>query len=81
MKEGIHPNYREVIFKDMSSDFVFKSRSTANTAEKMKWTDGKEYPLIKIEVSSASHPFFTDKAKTVHTTGRVDKFKKKYKMQ
>jgi large subunit ribosomal protein L31 len=81
MKDGIHPNYREVIFKDMSSDFSFKTRSTAASSEKIKWEDGKEYPLIKIEVSSASHPFFTDKAKTIMTAGRVDKFKKKYKMK
>jgi large subunit ribosomal protein L31 len=81
MKDGIHPNYRDVIFKDTSSDFSFKSRSTANSAEKIKWTDGNEYPLIKIEVSSASHPFFTDKAKAINTAGRVDKFKKKYKMK
>lgn len=81
MKQGIHPNYREVIFKDMSSDYSFKSRSTAASAEKVKWTDGKEYPVIKIEISSASHPFFTEKVRTNTTAGRVDKFKKKYKMK
>jgi large subunit ribosomal protein L31 len=81
MKEGIHPQYRDVIFKDISCDYAFKSKSTANSNEKMVWDDGKEYPVIKLEISSASHPFFTDKAKTVITAGRVDKFKKKYKMK
>ncbi|MCE9500600.1 MAG: type B 50S ribosomal protein L31 [Leptospira sp.] len=81
MKEGIHPKYREVIFKDFSSEFTFKSKSTANTNETITWEDGKTYPLIKLEISSASHPFFTGKAKLVDTTGRVDKFKKKYKMK
>lgn len=81
MKEGIHPQYRDVIFKDISCDFSFKSKSTAKSNETMKWEDGKEYPVIKLEISSASHPFFTDKAKTVITAGRVDKFKKKYKMK
>ena len=80
MKEGIHPQYRDVIFKDISCDFSFKSKSTAKSNEKVTWEDGKEYPLIKLEISSASHPFFTDKAKIINTAGRVDKFKKKYKM-
>jgi large subunit ribosomal protein L31 len=81
MKEGIHPKYRDVIFKDISCDYSFKSKSTANSNEKMVWEDGKEYPVIKLEISSASHHFFTDKAKTTIVAGRVDKFKKKYKMK
>ena len=78
MKKGIHPDYREVVFWDTSSDYKFISRSTLHTKETTKWTDGKEYPLIKVEVSSASHPFFTGKKMFVDTAGRVEKFQKKY---
>tara|TARA_B100000683_G_scaffold246246_1_gene257751 strand:+ start:672 stop:1004 length:333 start_codon:yes stop_codon:yes gene_type:complete len=79
MKKGIHPeNYRTVVFKDMSNDYAFLSRSTANTKETIKWEDGNEYPLIKIEVSSKSHPFYTGKAQFVDTAGRIDKFRQKY---
>jgi large subunit ribosomal protein L31 len=78
MKKGIHPEYRDVIFWDTSSDFKFLSRSTLNTKEMIKWTDGKDYPVIKVEVSSASHPFFTGKKMFLDTAGRVEKFQKKY---
>jgi large subunit ribosomal protein L31 len=78
MKKGIHPEYRDVVFWDTSSDFKFMSRSTLNTKEMIKWTDGKEYPVIKVEVSSASHPFFTGKKMFLDTAGRVEKFQKKY---
>ena len=79
MKKGIHPeNYRTVVFKDMSNEYSFLSRSTANTKETIKWEDGNEYPLIKIEVSSKSHPFYTGKAQFVDTAGRIDKFRQKY---
>lgn len=79
MKKGIHPeNYRTVVFKDMSNNYAFLSRSTANTKETIKWEDGNEYPLIKIEVSSKSHPFYTGKAQFVDTAGRIDKFRQKY---
>jgi large subunit ribosomal protein L31 len=78
MKKGIHPEYRDVIFWDTSSDTKFLSRSTSNTKETAKWEDGKEYPVIKVEVSSASHPFFTGKKMFVDTAGRVEKFKNKY---
>jgi large subunit ribosomal protein L31 len=78
MKKGIHPEYRDVIFWDTSSDFKFMSRSTLNTKEMIKWTDGKDYPVIKVEVSSASHPFFTGKKMFLDTAGRVEKFQKKY---
>ena len=77
MKEGIHPNYREVVFQDMSNDFKFITRSTINTREKITH-EGKEYPLVKIEVSAESHPFYTGKHKIVDTAGRVDKFRKKF---
>ena len=79
MKKDIHPNYKEVVFQDVQSDFKFLTRSTLTSEEKIKWEDGKEYPLIKVEVSSASHPFYTGKKIFVDTAGRVEKFNKKYK--
>ena len=79
MKKEIHPdNYRMVVFKDISNDFTFMTRSTVKTKETIK-VDGKEYPLVKLEISSASHPFFTGKMKFVDSAGRVDKFMSKYK--
>lgn len=78
MKTGIHPDYKYVVYKDTSADFAFLTRSTATSTETIKWEDGKEYPLIKVEISSASHPFFTGKQKLVDTAGRVEKFMKKY---
>lgn len=78
MKKDIHPEYKEVVFWDTSCDFKFLTRSTLLTGEKTTWTDGKEYPLIKVEVSSASHPFFTGKKMFVDAAGRVEKFQKKY---
>lgn len=77
MKEGIHPSYREVLFHDLSSDFKFVTRSTVQSRETATF-EGKEYPLIKIEVSSASHPFYTGKHKIVDTAGRVEKFRQKF---
>lgn len=80
MKKEIHPkNYRMVAFKDMSNGFTFLTRSTAPSRETVKMEDGKEYPLIKLEISSKSHPFFTGKMKLVDTAGRVDKFMNRYK--
>jgi large subunit ribosomal protein L31 len=79
MKQGIHPaSYRLVVFKDMSNGHSFLSRSTADSKESVKWEDGKEYPLVKLEISNTSHPFFTGKSMLVDTAGRIDKFKKKY---
>ena len=79
MKPGIHPkNYRYVVFKDMSNGDSFLSRSTASSKESVKWEDGNEYPLIKLEISNTSHPFFTGKNMLVDTAGRIDKFKRKY---
>jgi large subunit ribosomal protein L31 len=78
MKAGIHPEYREVVFQDMSSDFAFLTRSTIESKETIKWEDGNEYPLVKVEVSSASHPFYTGKHKVLDSGGRVDRFKKRY---
>lgn len=77
MKDGIHPNYREVLFHDLSCDFKFVTCSTINTRDKMEF-EGKEYPLVKIEVSSESHPFYTGKHKIVDTAGRVEKFRQKF---
>ena len=77
MKAGIHPNYREVVFQDMSIDFKFITRSTINTRDTIEF-EGKTYPLVKIEVSAESHPFYTGKHKIVDTAGRVDKFRKKF---
>lgn len=80
MKKEIHPeNYRKVVFKDMSNEYSFLSRSTADTNDTIKWEDGNEYPLIKLEISHKSHPFFTGKMKLVDTAGRIDKFKNRYK--
>ena len=79
MKKGIHPEiYRFVVFKDMSNGVSFLSKSTANTKETTVFEDGKEYPLIKIEISNTSHPFYTGKNMLVDTAGRIDKFKKRY---
>ncbi len=77
MKAGIHPDYREVVFHDLSCDFKFITRSTVQTREKIDF-EGKSYPLVKIEVSSESHPFYTGKHKIVDTAGRVEKFRQKF---
>ncbi len=78
MRKDIHPKeYRLVVFKDISNDFSFITRSTVSTKETVKWEDGKEYPLVKLEISNTSHPFYTGKIKLVDTTGRVDKFRQK----
>ena len=78
MKKDLHPEYKEVVFLDTSSDFKFLTKSTMKSSDTIKWEDGNEYPLIKIEVSSASHPFYTGKKLFVDTAGRVEKFKKRY---
>ncbi len=79
MRKDIHPKeYRLVVFKDISNDFSFITRSTVATKETVAWEDGKEYPLVKLEISNTSHPFYTGKIKLVDTTGRVDKFRQKF---
>ena len=78
MKPGIHPEYREIVFVDVSNNFSFKTRSTMNTRDKIKWEDGNEYPLAKIETSSESHPFYTGTQKIMDTAGRVEKFRQKF---
>lgn len=80
MKKDLHPrNYRPVVFKDMSNGYTFITRSTAPSKETIKMDDGKEYPLVKLEISDTSHPFYTGKMKLVDTAGRVDKFMSRYK--
>lgn len=79
MKKDIHPAYRAVVFQDPSADFSFLSLSSAHTNETIKWEDGEEYPLIKVDISSASHPYYTGKAKLLDAAGRVDRFKSRYK--
>lgn len=79
MKKGIHPtNYRTVVFKDMSNGTTFLSRSTAETKETVVYDDGQEYPVIKLEISNTSHPFYTGKNVLVDTAGRIDKFNKRF---
>jgi large subunit ribosomal protein L31 len=78
MKKGIHPDYREVVFHDVSANVSFLTRSCVHTTQTVKWEDGKEYPLYKIEISSASHPFYTGRMSFIDTTGRVEKFQKKF---
>ncbi len=79
MRKGIHPaGYKFVVFKDMSNGTTFLGRSTAFSKETLKWEDGNEYPLIKLEISNTSHPFYTGKNMLVDTAGRIDKFKKRY---
>lgn len=78
MKDGIHPDYHPVVFLDTSTGEKFFIRSTLSSKETIAWEDGKEYPLVKVEVSSASHPFFTGNMKLVDAAGRVEKFQKKF---
>ncbi len=78
MKADIHPKYHNVVFQDISSDFKFLTRSTMTSKEKTTWEDGKEYPIIKVEISSHSHPFFTGKQKVMDTGGRLEKFRRRY---
>lgn len=80
MKKSIHPqDYRPVVFVDEQANFSFLTKSTAKSTETIKWTDGNEYPLIKTQISSASHPFFTGEEKIIDTEGRVDRFKARAK--
>jgi len=79
MKEGIHPDYHYVVFLDTSADFSFLTRSTIKSNETIVWEDGATHPLVRVEISSASHPFFTGKQKLVDSLGRVERFKKKYR--
>ena len=78
MKKDVHPNYRQVVFVDVSNDYRFMTRSTVKTKDTTKWEDGNEYPLYKLDTSSESHPFYTGMQKMVDTAGRVEKFRQKF---
>ena len=78
MKQDIHPKYRPVVFEDVSASYRVLTRSAVQTNDTTKWEDGNEYPLVRVDISSASHPFFTGKQKFVDTAGRVEKFQKKF---
>lgn len=78
MKTEIHPDYHPVVYRDRSADFAFLTRSTKNSDQTIEWEDGNTYPVIDVEVSSASHPFWTGKSRLVDTAGRVEKFYARY---
>jgi large subunit ribosomal protein L31 len=78
MKSDIHPNYHPAVFLDTATGYKFMTRTTMSSKETVKWEDGQTYPLIKVDISSASHPYFTGKMKFVDSAGRVEKFQKKY---
>lgn len=78
MKQDIHPEYYPVVFKDASTGHAFLTRSTMTSAQKITWEDGNEYPMVLVEISSQSHPFYTGQQRLVDTQGRIDKFKKRY---
>lgn len=78
MRKGIHPRYEPVVFRDRSAGFAFLTRSTASSSTTVLWEDGQEYPVIDVEISSASHSFYTGKAKVVDTAGRIDRFNRRY---
>ncbi|EFL27430.1 ribosomal protein L31 [Streptomyces himastatinicus ATCC 53653] len=78
MKPGIHPTYRSVVFRDRSADFAFLTRSTVTSDKTVEWEDGNTYPVIDVETSSASHPFYTGTQRIVDTAGRVERFERRY---
>ena len=82
MKKNTHPkNYRFVVFQDVSCDYKFLTKSNIETKETIKWEDGKEYPLYKLDISNQSHPYFTGKQNLIDTAGRIEKFNKKYNIK
>jgi large subunit ribosomal protein L31 len=78
MKSRIHPEYRPVVFRDRGADYAFLTRSTAVTDRTIEWTDGRTYPLVDVDVSSASHPFYTGRQQVLDTTGAVERFNRRY---
>jgi large subunit ribosomal protein L31 len=78
MKQGIHPDYRPVVFRDISADFAFLTRSTVTSDKTIEWEDGHTYPVVDVDVSSASHPFYTGRSRVLDTAGRVEKFRQRY---
>ncbi|WP_017611905.1 type B 50S ribosomal protein L31 [Nocardiopsis salina] len=81
MQQGIHPEYRPVVFRDRVGDFAVLTRSTVTSDRTVEWTDGQTYPVIDVEISSASHPFYTGAARVVDTAGRVERFNRRYQKQ
>jgi large subunit ribosomal protein L31 len=78
MKQGIHPDYRPVVFRDRAANFAFLTRSTATSERTITWEDGRTYPVVDVETSSASHPFYTGQARVFDTAGRVERFRRRY---
>ncbi|MFI2780057.1 type B 50S ribosomal protein L31 [Streptomyces sp. ALB3] len=78
MKPGIHPSYRPVVFRDKAADFAFLTRSTLSSDRTVEWEDGTTYPVVDVEISSASHPFYTGTARVLDTAGRVERFERRY---
>jgi large subunit ribosomal protein L31 len=78
MKQAIHPDYRPVVFRDRAADFAFLTRSTATSTRTIDWADGNTYPVFDVEISSASHPFYTGQARVLDTAGRVEQFRRRY---
>jgi len=78
MKQGIHPDYHSVVFRDISASMTFLTRSTATSSKRIEWEDGNTYPLIDVDITSASHPFYTGRAKIIDTSGQVEKFNRRY---
>ena len=78
MKQGIHPDYHSVVFRDTSAGMTFLTRSTATSSKRIEWEDGNTYPLIDVDITSASHPFYTGRAKIIDTSGQVEKFNRRY---
>ncbi len=78
MKQGIHPEYRPVVFRDVGADFAFLTRSTITSDKTVEWEDGHTYPVVDVDVSSASHPFYTGRSRVLDTAGRVEKFRQRY---
>ncbi|MBD3780140.1 MULTISPECIES: type B 50S ribosomal protein L31 [unclassified Cellulomonas] len=78
MKQGIHPDYHPVVFRDVSAGFAFLTRSTLTSDRTVEWEDGNTYPVVDVDVSSASHPFYTGRSRVLDTAGRVEKFRRRY---
>lgn len=78
MKQGIHPDYHSVVFRDISAGMTFLTRSTATSSKRIEWEDGNTYPLIDVDITSASHPFYTGRAKIIDISGQVEKFNRRY---
>ena len=78
MKDGIHPDYHPIVFRDRSANFAFLTKSTLTSNQTVEWEDGKTYPVVDVEISSASHPFYTGKSRVVDTAGRVEQFRRRY---